>query len=117
MTGAGGCHLSMQYTESVPYFTEKAFIFAVAKHAEKFGMLLVWRHVSFCSVTINTCGLECVVALVSTETLICVLCEPSAPSSADKSGGILCWCKCVRVCACVCVVCGVHALNNIDMCA
>ena len=107
MTGAGGCHLSTQCTESVPYFTEKAFIFAVAKHAEKLGMLLVWRHVSFCSVTISTCGLECVVTLVSIETSICVLCEPSAPSSADKSGGTLCWYKCVRVCVrvCLCVVC------------
>ena len=87
MTGAGGCHLSTQCTEPVPYFTKKAFSFAVAKHAEKFGMLLVWRHVS---VTISTCGLECVVTLVSIETSICVLCEPSAPSSADKSGGTLC---------------------------
>ena len=55
----GGCHLLAQCTESVPYFTEKAFIFAVANHAVKFEMLLVhvWGHVSFCSGTISTCGL------------------------------------------------------------
>ena len=47
MTGVGGCHLSAQCTESV-HFTEKAFIFAVAKHAVKFGRSLVWGHVSFC---------------------------------------------------------------------
>ena len=26
MTGVGGCHLSEQCTESVPYFSKKAFI-------------------------------------------------------------------------------------------
>ena len=50
MTGVGGCHLSAQCTESVPYFTEKVFIFAVAKHTVKFEMSLVhvWGHVLFC---------------------------------------------------------------------
>ena len=46
--GVGGCHLLAQCTESVPNFTKKAFSFAVAKHAVKFEMSLVQRHVSFC---------------------------------------------------------------------
>ena len=52
------------------------------------------------------------VTSVSIDTSICVLCEPSAPSPADESGGTLllvqvcvfvCVCVCASVRACVCI--------------